>query len=83
MSLPVHIGFIDRYTHVFNIMDCDLHLCGYVVTDPVSEIPQFILISTEVQGYRHENHTPTDEAYAAIGDTFLVDYVRVFDIVEQ
>ena len=37
MSLPVHIGFIDRYTHVFNIMDCDLHLCGYVVTDPVSE----------------------------------------------
>ncbi len=47
----------------------------------VSKRPEFILISTEPNGYRHEGHQPTEEAYDAIGDTFLVDYVRVFDIV--
>ncbi|MBR2467329.1 MAG: glycoside hydrolase family 16 protein [Clostridia bacterium] len=52
------------------------------ITEPVSKTPQFILISTEVQGYRREDHTPTKEARAAVGDTFLVDYVRVFDIIE-
>lgn len=55
-----------------------------VVDENVSGIPQFILISTESRGYRKENHRPTEEAYAAAraGDTFLVDYVRVFDIKE-
>lgn len=49
----------------------------------VSGIPEFILISTEVNGYRSETHAATDEARAAAkaGDTFLVDYVRVFDEV--
>ena len=47
---------------------------------PVSEIEQFILISTEPSGYRHEDHQPTEAAKAAVGDTFIVDYVRVFDI---
>ena len=42
--------------------------------------PEFILISTEVRGYRDETHTPRPEAYDAVGDTFLVDYVRVFDL---
>ena len=53
-----------------------------VITENVSAIDQFILISTEPNGYRHEDHRPTEEAYAAAkaGDTFLVDYVRVFDI---
>ena len=47
---------------------------------PVSHIPQFILISTEVKGYRIKGfNRPTDEARAAVGDTFLVDHVRVFD----
>jgi len=46
----------------------------------VSQIPEFILISTEVQGYRGPNHCATEEARAAVGDTFLVDYVRVFDV---
>ena len=52
------------------------------VTENVSGIPQFILISTETNGYRKENHRPTEDAFAAAkaGDTFLVDYVRVFDI---
>ena len=41
--------------------------------------PEFILISTEVRGYRFEDHRPVPEAYEAVGDTFLVDHVRVFD----
>lgn len=47
----------------------------------ISHRPEFILISTEVRGYRNADHTPLPEAYEAIGDTFLVDYVRVFDRV--
>lgn len=55
-----------------------------VVTENVSAIDQFILVTTEPVGYRKANHRPTEEAFAAAkaGDTFLVDYVRVFDIVE-
>ena len=49
------------------------------ITENVSGHPEFILISTEPNGYRRADHLPTEEAYAAIGDTFLVDYVRVFD----
>ncbi len=53
-----------------------------VITENVSGIEEFLLISTEPKGYRKENHRPTEEAHAAAkaGDTFLVDYVRVFDI---
>ena len=47
----------------------------------VSRVPLFVLISTEVQGYRHADHKPVKEAFDAIGGTFLVDYVRVFDAV--
>ena len=50
---------------------------------PVSHRPEFILISTEVNGYRQESHTPTAEAYAAVGDTFAVDHVRVFDLMRS
>ena len=48
----------------------------------VSHIPEFILISTEVLGYRKEgkNYRPEALDAARAGDTFLVDYVRVFDI---
>ncbi len=47
----------------------------------VSHRPEFILISTEVQGYRFKDHKPVKEAYDLIGnDEFVVDYVRVFDI---
>lgn len=52
----------------------DGHISKYV-----SHIPEFILISTEVKGYRYEDHTPIPEAFEAIGDKFIVDHVRVFD----
>ena len=55
---------------------------GRIEGQGISLRPEFVLISTEVIGYRHENHTPVKEAFEAIGDTFLVDYVRVFDIVK-
>ena len=51
---------------------------GHIDAD-VSNCPEFILISTEVNGYRKEARMPTEEAYGAVGDTFLVDHVRVFD----
>ncbi len=49
-------------------------------SEPVSKIDQFILISTEVKGYRDETKKPRAEAFnsVAIGDTFAVDHVRVF-----
>lgn len=50
---------------------------GHVDAD-VSQIPEFLLISTEVYGYRKPGHAPIPEAYDAVGDTFVVDYVRVF-----
>jgi len=53
------------------------------VTEKLTGRPEFILISTEVHGYRYEDHTPTQEACEAIGDTFVVDYVRVFDKVQK
>lgn len=49
------------------------------ISEYVSRRPQFILISTEVMGYRHESHQPVKEAFDSLGDEFLVDYVRVFD----
>jgi len=49
------------------------------ISSPVSKIPQFLLISTEVNGYRNKERCATDEAKAAVGDKFIVDYVRVFD----
>lgn len=49
------------------------------VTDFITACPEFILISTEVKGYRYEDHKPVQDAYDNQGDTFLVDYVRVFE----
>ena len=53
-----------------------------VITEHLSHTEEFILISTEAKGYRHEDHLPTEEAKATarVGDQFLVDHVRVFDI---
>ena len=48
----------------------------------VSKRPEFLLISTEVKGYRYEDHQPVKEAFDLVGkDVFTVDYVRVFDPV--
>ena len=49
------------------------------VSGNVSGHPEFILISTEVKGARYADHKVVKEAYDSVGDTFLVDYVRVFD----
>ena len=54
------------------------------ITENVSGTEEFILISTETMGYRRKDHRPTKEAVevAKTGDTFLVDHVRVFDIIK-
>lgn len=52
------------------------------ITDFTSRRPNFILISTEVKGYRYEDHKPVKEAFDNVGDTFVVDYVRVFEEVK-
>ena len=52
---------------------------GRIAGRGVSLRPEFVLISTEAIGYRYKDHQPTPEARAAVGDTFMVDYVRVFD----
>lgn len=53
----------------------------------VSRVPEFILVSTEVMGYRNNHMTGEgDERLAAAfaaKDEFIVDYVRVFDIVGE
>lgn len=53
------------------------------ITEDISGHEEFVLISTEVKGYRLPKHVPCKEAFDAIGDTFLADYVRVFDIKED
>jgi beta-glucanase (GH16 family) len=53
------------------------------ISQSVSKRPEFILISTEPHGYRHELHAPLSVARANAGDTFLVDYVRVFDVIGE
>ena len=51
------------------------------ITDKLSAHPLFILISTEVRGYRmaKAGKQPIPEAYDALDDDFLVDHIRVFD----
>ncbi len=49
-------------------------------TEAVSNIEQFILLTTECRGYRSANAKPCDELKnAELPDDFVVDYVRVFD----
>lgn len=50
----------------------------------ISKRPEFILIGTEVQGYRNADHKPVEAAFELVGtDVFTVDYVRVFDTVKE
>ncbi len=49
--------------------------------DPVSQTEEFVYLTTEAVGYRNPNWhrwEALEQAYAS-GDTFVVDYVRVFD----
>lgn len=91
----IHVGGFDdadlNEFHTFGLLWTEDKYVFYVdgvedgvVSENVSGIDQFILVTTEPVGYRKANHRPTEEAFAAAkaGDTFLVDYVRVFDIIE-
>ena len=49
------------------------------VTEHVSHVPQFLLLTTEVQGYRKNAPIKVGETF--VDDAFIVDYVRVFDRV--
>ena len=54
--------------------------------EAVSQVPEFLLISTEGHNFRQNNCTGSAsaelvKAYEA-GDAFIVDYVRVYDIAE-
>lgn len=59
---------------------------GSLGVETVSHVPEFILLSTEVMGYRRAHCTagPVDEVPETwkAGDEFLVDWVRVYDIVK-
>ena len=50
--------------------------------EAVSQTDEFILISTEGKGFRKGEGDPALEATVAAGDEFIVDFVRVYDIVE-
>ncbi len=51
------------------------------VDGPVSDVEQFILISTECMGYRDGNRNKPSDILknAVLPDAFVVDYVRVYD----
>lgn len=50
--------------------------------EAVSQTDEFILISTEGKGFRKGKGDPALETTVAAGDEFIVDFVRVYDIVE-
>ena len=54
--------------------------------EAVSQTEEFVLLTTEAKWYRNDHMTgkavPELDVAAAAGDAFLVDYVRVYDIVE-
>jgi len=56
---------------------------SWSVDGPVSDVEQFILVSTECMGYRNVNRNQPSEILkkAVLPDAFIVDYVRVFDEV--
>lgn len=43
----------------------------------ISRVPQFILLTTEVHGWRKNNPKKVNDQF--VDDAFIVDYVRVFD----
>ncbi|MDD4923035.1 MAG: glycoside hydrolase family 16 protein [Bacteroidales bacterium] len=53
------------------------------VDGPVSDVEQFLLVSTECNGYRDGNRDQPSAILkkAVLPDAFIVDYVRVFDKV--
>ena len=58
------------------------HKVGRGPNEAVSETEEFILVSTELKGFRQDGHPVPEVAAAhAAGDEMTVDYVRVYDIV--
>lgn len=52
------------------------------VDEPVSDIEQFILVSTECMGYRNGDQPSEKLKNAVLPDYFIIDYVRVFDEIK-
>ncbi|MDD3927899.1 MAG: glycoside hydrolase family 16 protein, partial [bacterium] len=77
----------------FHVFGLDWSRNGYVyyidgkeswrVSGPVSDTEQFILVSTECMGYRDGDSPSAELKKAVLPDYFIVDYVRVFDEIEQ
>ena len=49
------------------------------IDSPVSDCEQFVLLSTECNGYRKGDSPSEELKKAVLPDYFIVDYVRVFD----
>lgn len=81
---PTSDGF-----HVFGLEWNEREYIYYVdgeeswrATASVSHHEQFILISTECRGYRKSDQPSDELKKAVLPDSFVVDYVRVFDEVK-
>jgi beta-glucanase (GH16 family) len=76
----------------FHVYGLDWSKDGYIyyvdgeeswrVDAPVSDQEQFVLVSTECNGYREGNQPADELKNAVLPDAFVVDYVRVFDEVK-
>ena len=76
----------------FHVFGLDWSKDGYVyyidgkeswrVAGPVSDREQFILVSTECNGYRKGDNPAPELLKAKLPDAFIVDYVRVYDEVK-
>ena len=53
------------------------------VDGPVSDVEQFILVSTECMGYRSSGKPSPKLKDAVLPDCFTVDFVRVFDEIDN
>ncbi|MBR9997602.1 MAG: glycoside hydrolase family 16 protein, partial [Cyclobacteriaceae bacterium] len=54
---------------------------SWEIEGPVSHREQFLLISTECNGYRYGGPAP-ELTHAVLPDFFIVDYVRVYDEID-
>lgn len=59
---------------------CDGKLVSHA-DQHVSHVPQFILLTTEVQGYRSSRPHVIEGEFS--DDAFIVDFVRVFDRIDR
>ena len=52
--------------------------------DPVSDTEQFLVISTECDGYRGKDAKPAEALrQIRLPDDFLVDFIRIYDEVPE